>query len=319
MARLLLTFSILFASLAPLPGYSWPDKPLRVIVAFPPGGMIDVFARTFQARLVEGFGQPVVVENRPGAGGTLAEALLAKSAADGYTMMLTADSPPANAHLYRKLDYDLFRDLAAVSMLVRMPLTLVVHPSVPATSLAELVTYARSRPAPLSYATTGSGTSNHLSMEVLKRLAGIDMTHVPYKGGPQVINDLVGGQVNSSLIALMLAAPHVRSGKVRAIALTGEKRSPLLPQVQTFAEAGFATFPPGQWCGLWLRAGTPPALTQRIHSEFAKAVRAPEVQSRLQDLGAETVVSAPDEFDTFVRKEHARIGVLVREHRISAD
>jgi tripartite-type tricarboxylate transporter receptor subunit TctC len=304
MLKPLLAVLLLLSCVAPATAYAWPDKPLRVIVAFPPGGMIDVFARIFQARLVEGLGQPVVVDNRPGAGGTLAEALVAKSAPDGYTMLLSADSPPANAHLYRKLDYELFRDLEPVSLLE---------------SLADLVAHARSRSTPLSYATTGSGTSNHVSMEVLKRLAGIDMTHVPYKGGPQVINDLVGGQVNSSLIALMLAAPHVRSGKMRAIALTGENRSPLLPEVQTFAQAGFPNFPPGQWCGLWLRSGTPLALTQRIHTEFAKAVRAPDAQGRLLELGAETVVSEPKEFASFVRAEHVRIGAVVREHRIVAD
>ena len=319
MLKPLLAVLLLLSCVAPAGSYAWPDKPLRVIVAFPPGGMIDVFARIFQARLAEGLGQPVIIDNRPGAGGTLAEALVAKSAPDGYTMLLSADSPPANAHLYRKLDYELFRDLEPVSLLVRMPLVLVVHPTIPAESLADLVAHARSRSTPLSYATTGSGTSNHVSMEVLKRLAGIDMTHVPYKGGPQVINDLVGGQVNSSLIALMLAAPHVRSGKIRAIALTGENRSPLLPEVQTFAQAGFANFPTGQWCGLWLRAGTPLALTQRIYNEFAKAVRAAEAQGRLLELGAETVVSEPREFASFVRAEHARIGAVVREHRIVAD
>jgi tripartite-type tricarboxylate transporter receptor subunit TctC len=316
MARFLISLAVLL-SFVEAHAQAWPEKPLRLMVAFAPGGMVDVFARTFQARLAEGFGQPVLVENRGGAGGTLAEALLAKAPPDGYTMMVTADSPPANAHLYRKLDHELFRDLAPVSMLVRMPLVLLVHPSVPAATLDEFVAYARQQP--VSYATTGAGTSNHLSMEVLKRLAGVEITHVPYKGGAQVIGDLVGGQVNASLIALMLAAPQVRSGKVRAIALTGEKRSPLLPQVQTFAEAGFATVSPGQWSGLWVPAGTPPAVTRRIYDVFAKAGRAPEVQGRLQELGAETVLSPPEEFGAFVRSEHARIGALVREHRIAAD
>ena len=245
MLKPLLAVLLLLSCVAPAGSYAWPDKPLRAIVAFPPGGMIDVFARIFQARLVEGLGQPVVIDDRPGAGGTLAEALVAKSAPDGYTMLLSADSPPVNAHLYRKLDYELFRDLEPVSLLLRMPLVLVVHPTIPAESLADLVAHARSRSTPLSYATTGSGTSNHVSMEVLKRLAGIDMTHVPYKGGPQVINDLVGGQVNSSLIALMLAATHVRSGKIRAIALNGENRSPLLPEVQTFCPGRLCQLPDG--------------------------------------------------------------------------
>ncbi len=313
---LVLTAVVGVAAAQPPP---WPTKPVRLIVSFAPGGMVDVFARTFQARLAESLGQPVVVENRGGAGGTLAESVLAKAAPDGYTLMVTGDSPPANPHLYKTLDYDFLRDLAPVSMLVRMPLVLVTNPSVPASSLQDLISHARSRASPLSYATPGSGTSNHLSMEVLKRLAGVPLTHVPYKGGAQVISDLVGGQVDSTLIALMLAAPQVRAGKVRALALTGDKRSPLLPQVQTFAEAGFPSFPPGQWSGLWLPAGVPPAIVERIYGEFARAARAPDVQGRLQELGAAIVVSTPENFGAFVRSEHARIGTLVREHRIVAD
>ena len=304
----------------PLAGaQAWPDKPLKMIVAFTPGGLIDTFARTLQPRLAEGLGQPVIVENRGGAGGTLAEATVAKSPPDGYTVLVTADSPAANPHLYRNLNYELFRDLTPVTMLVRVPLVLLVHPSVPAASLAEFVAYVRARQGQFAYATTGSGTSNHLSMEVLKRLAGISMTHVPYKGGAQVMADVIGGQVPSTLIAITLAAPQVRSGKLKAIAVTGDKRAALLPQVQTFAEGGYADFPPGQWCGLWVPAGTSPAVIQRLYAESAKAIRNPEVQARLHQLGAEIVMNSPAEFAAFLRSEHARIGELVREHKITAD
>lgn len=304
---------------APVAAQTWPDKPLRLIVAFAPGGLIDTFARTLQPRLVEGLGQPVIIENRGGAGGTLAESMLAKSAPDGYTMMVSADSPPANPHLFRNLNYDFFRDLAPVSMLARVPFALVVHPSVPANSLAEFVAYVRSRQGQFSYASPGTGTGNHLFMELLKGLAGIEMTHVPYKGGGPAMNDLIGGQVQASLISITLAAPQVRSGKVRAVGMTSEKRAPLLPQVQTFVEAGYSDFTPHTWCGLFVPAGTPPAIVQRLHAEFAKAVRAPEVQARFQNLGAETVMNSPAEFTAFLRAETERLGALIREHKIAVD
>jgi tripartite-type tricarboxylate transporter receptor subunit TctC len=305
--------------IAPVQAQTWPDKPVRIIVAFVPGGLIDTFARTLQPRLTEGLGQPVIIENRGGAGGTLAESLLAKSSPDGYTMMVSADSPPANPHLFRNLNYDFFRDLAPVSMLTRVPFALVVHPSVPAGSLSEFIAYVRSRQGQFSYASPGTGTGNHLFMELLKGVARIDMTHIPYKGGGPAMNDLIGGQVQASLISITLAAPQVRSGKVRAVGITSEKRAPLLPQVQTFVEGGYADFTPHTWCGLFVPAGTPPAVVQRLHAEFSKAVRAPEVQARFQDLGAETVMNSPAEFAGFLRAESDRLGAIIRERKISAD
>ena len=304
---------------APASAQTWPDKPVRIMVAFTPGGLIDTFARTLQPRLVEGLGQPVIIENRGGAGGTLAEAVLAKSAPDGYTMMVSADSPPANPQLFRNLSYDFFRDLAPVSMLTRVPFALVVHPSVPANSLAEFIAHVRSRQGQFSYASPGTGTGNHLFMELLKSRAGIEMTHVPYKGGGPAMTDLIGGQVQASLISITLAAPQVRSGKVRAVGMTSEKRAPLLPQVQTFVEAGYGDFTPHTWCGLFVPAGTPAAIVQRLHAEFAKAVRAPEVQARFQELGAETVMNPSVEFAAFLRVESERLGNLIRERKIASD
>jgi len=317
--RLCLTFIAAVACAASASAQTWPEKPLRIIVAFVPGGLIDTFARTLQPRLVEGFGQPVIIENRGGAGGTLAEAMLAKSSPDGYTMMVSADSPPANPHLFHNLGYDFFRDLAPVSMVARVPFALVVHPSVPAGSLAEFVAYVRSRQGQFSYASPGTGTGNHLFMELFKANTGIEMTHVPYKGGGPAMADLIGGQVQASLISITLAAPQVRSGKVRAVAVTSEKRAPLLPQVQTFVEAGYADFTPHTWCGLFVPAGTPAAIVQRIHAEYSRAVRTPEVQARFHDLGAESVMNSPAEFGAFLRAETERLGKLIRERKISSD
>jgi len=308
-----------FAAAAPVPAQSWPDKPVRLVVAFAPGGLIDIFARTLQPRLAEGVGQAVIIENRGGAGGTLAEAVVAKSAPDGYTMLVSADSPPANPHLFRNLTYDFFRDLAPVAMLARVPFALAVHPSVPAASLAEFVAYVRSRPGQFSYASPGTGTGNHLFMELFKSLSGIDMTHVPYKGGGPAMTDLIGGQVQASLISVTLAAPQARSGKVRAVGVTSERRAPSLPQAQTFMEAGYSDFTAHTWGGLFVSAGTPPAIVQRIHAEFAKAVRAPEVQARFQELGADTVMNSPSEFALFLRAESARLGALIKQRNISSD
>ena len=316
-----LVFGVLLASSgsAPAIAQAWPEKPVRLVVAFSPGGLIDTFARTLQPRLAEGLGQPVVIENRGGAGGTLAEAMVAKSAPDGYTVLVSADSPPANPHLFRNLGYDVFRDLAPVSMLARVPFALVVHPSVPAASIAEFIAAARSHAGQYSYASPGTGTGNHLYMELFKALAGVEITHVPYKGGGPAMNDLIGGQVQASLISVTLAAPQVRAGKARALGTTGEKRTAMLPQVPTFVEAGFGDFTPHTWSGLFLPAGTPAAILQRLHAESAKALRAPEVRTRFGELGAEIVMNSPAEFAALLRAENERLGKLIRERRISAD
>ncbi|MDO8595935.1 MAG: tripartite tricarboxylate transporter substrate binding protein [Sulfuricaulis sp.] len=318
-AGILLGAVLALGGIAPAAAQTWPDKPVRLVVAFPAGGMFDIFARTLQPRLAEGLGQPVIIENRGGASGTLAESMIAKSPPDGYTIMITADVSPSNPHLFLSLNYDLFRDLAPVSMLLKVPLALIVHPSVPANSVAEFIAHVRSRQGRFAYASTGNGTSNHMSMVFLKGRTGIEMTHVPYRGGPQAMADLIGGQVGAFLAGVTLALPQVRSGKVRAIAVTGEKRAPLLPQAQTFSEAGFADFPPGQWSGLYMPAGTPAAIIARLHAEFSKAARAPEVQARFQDLGAEVVMNPTAEFTAFLRSEHERLGKLIRENKITVD
>lgn len=317
LAGLTLAATLALAGIAPAAGQTWPEKPVRLVVAFAAGGMIDIFARTLQPRLAEGLGQPVIIDNRGGASGTLAEALLAKSPPDGYTILMTADVVPSNPHLFHNLSYDPLRDLAPVSMLLKVPLALIVNPSVPATSLTELIAYVRSRNGKFSYSSTGTGTSNHLLMVFLRGRTGTEMIHVPYKGGSQAVSDVIGGQVESTLIAITLAAPQVRSGKAKAIAMTGEKRAPLLPQVPTFSEAGFVDFPPGQWIGLFVPAGTPPAIIARFHAEFTKAARAPEVLARFQELGAEVVMNPTAEFTAFFRSEYERLGKLIRENKVT--
>ena len=298
---------------------TFPAKPLRLIVGFAAGGLVDTLARTLQPRLQTGLGQPLVIENQAGGAGTVAEATLARSAPDGYTLMISADSPPANVHLFRNLSYDLLRDLRAVAMLTRVPLALLVHPSVPANTLQEFMAYARSKNGAVNYASPGSGTSNHLYMELLKGVGGFDMTHVAYKGGGPAMNDLLGGQVQAILISITLATPNVRAGKLRALATSGDKRSAMLPQVPVFGELGIADFNPHSWSGLFMPTGTPQPIVQRIHEESSQALKDPEVLKRLQDLSAEPVMNTPDQFAAFLKTESERLGRLIRERGISAN
>lgn len=305
--------------LAVVPGalaQEWPAKPVRIIVSFAPGGVTDLVARAIQPRLSEALGQPVVIDNRPGAGGTLAEAALARSAPDGYTLMMTADSVPANPHLIANLSYDTLKDLQPISLLARIPLVLLVNPKVPATTLKEFVAYAKANNGKFGYASPGIGTSNHLYFEVLKDMAGFDLPHVPYKGGGPAMSDLIAGHVPVLLVTSTLAAPQVAAGKVRALAVTSEKRSPQMPAVPTFAESGFADFKPQQWTGLFAPAGTPAAVIARVSSDFAKAMRAPDVQARLAELGAETVMSTQAEFANLLRRDYDTLGKLIKDRNI---
>jgi tripartite-type tricarboxylate transporter receptor subunit TctC len=296
----------------------WPSKPVRIVVSFAPGGITDLIARAMQPRLAEAFGQPVLIENRPGAGGTVAEGLVARSAPDGYTLLMTVDSMPANPHLQKNLPYDSFKDLMPVSLLVRVPLVLLVSNGVPATTVKEFVSYARANPGKISYASPGSGTSNHLYFEVFKDMAEVDLPHVPYKGGGPAMTDLMGGHVQALLITSTLAAPQVAGAKVKALAVTSDKRSPQMPSVPTFAEAGYPEFKPQQWTGLFLPSGTPPAVVARISTEFAKAMKAPEVAARWRELGAEPVMSSQADFTALVRRENETLGKLIRARNITA-
>jgi tripartite-type tricarboxylate transporter receptor subunit TctC len=296
----------------------WPTKPIRIIVSFAPGGLTDTIARALQARLQEGFGQPIVIENRPGAGGTLAEGILAKAPADGYTILLSADSVPANPHLMPNLSYDTFKDLVPVSLLARIPLVMLVNPTVPAATVREFVSYAKTGGVKASYGSPGTGTSNHLYFEVFKDLTSIDLPHVAYKGGGPAMTDLMGGHIQALLISSTLAVPQVIGGKVKALAVTSDKRLAQLPNVPTFAEAGFSDFKPQQWTGLFVPAGTPPAIVARIHGEFAKALKAPDVVTRLSDLNAEPVMSSQAEFANHLRTENQTLGRLIKARGIKA-
>ncbi len=288
-------------------------------MGFAPGGLVDIVARAIQPKLQSSMGQPVLVGNQAGGGGTVAEATLAKSAPDGYTLLMSADSPPANMHLFRNLSYDLLRDLRAVSMLSRVPLSLLVHPSVPANNVQEFISYAKAKNGAVNYASPATGTNGHLYMEILKGVSGFEMTHVPYKVGGPGMNDLLGGQVQAILISITLGAPNVAGGKVRALALSGDRRSVKLPQVPTFTEAGIRDFNPFFWTGLFLPAKAPQPVLQRLHDEFAGAMKDAELQKRLVDFGAEIVMNSPEQFAAFLKAESDRLGPIIRERNITAN
>ncbi|MBW3656327.1 MAG: tripartite tricarboxylate transporter substrate binding protein [Gemmatimonadetes bacterium] len=308
-----------FAATAPASAQGdWPSKPVRIIVSFAPGGLTDLIGRALQPQLQETLGQPVMIDNKPGAGGTVAEGLLAKAAPDGHTLLLSADSVPANPHLIPNLPYDPLKDMTPISMLARIPLVLVANNNVPASSLQEFVSYAKSNAGKISYASPGVGTSNHLYFEVFKDLAGIEMPHIAYKGGGPAMTDLMGGHVQVMLISATLAAPQVAAGKVKALAVTSEKRAAQMPNVPTFAEAGFADFKPQQWTGLFVPSSTPPAVVSRITAEFERVVKSPEVAARLNQLNAEPVMSSQAEFSSMLRREHEVLGKLIRQRNIKA-
>jgi tripartite-type tricarboxylate transporter receptor subunit TctC len=310
------------ASLAAVPSAfaqgDYPNKPIRLLVGFAAGGLTDQMARAMQARLQEGFGQPVVIDNKPGAGGTVAEALLANAAPDGYTILLSSDGVPANPHLIPNLGYDSMKDLTPVSLLARIPLVLLVNNNVPANNLQEFVAYAKANTGKLSYGSPGIGSSNHLYFEVFKDLTGIDLPHVAYKGGGPAMTDLMGGHVQALLISATLAAPQVAGGKVKALAVTSDTRTPRLPGVPTFAEAGVPDFRPQQWQGVLVPAGTPPAVVSRIHSVFANAMRQSDVVTRLNDLNAVPVVSSQADFAAQLRRENEMLGKLIKARGIKA-
>ncbi len=309
----------LFAAAAVAQEY--PSKPIRVIVAFPPGGVADTVARLVAAKLPEALGQPgqtMVIENRSGAGGVIGTDLLAKSAPDGYTLGVVIDTHAVNPHIYRKLPFDTFSGFAPVSLAATIPLAVMVNPSLPASSLKELAALAKSRPGALSYGSPGgAGTAGHLAAEQFKLIAGIDIVHVPYKGGAPAIADLLGGQVQLAIVAASGIVSHTRSGKLRALAVSGARRSPALPEVPTAAEAGFPQLDSGPWTGFLAPAGTPPAIVARLSREIARVLKDPAVSDKLTAQTMEIVGSTPEQFAAIIRAEHDKWGKLIKDANLN--
>jgi len=281
----------------------YPARPVRVIVPSPPGGGTDILARVLAQHFSKALGQPFVVENKPGAGNMIGIESVARSPGDGYTLLVTASTLALNSVLYKKVPYDPVRDFAPITLAATAPNVLVVNPALPAKSLAEFVALAKAKPGALSYGTPGIGTSPHLSMELLKSMAGIDLQHVPYRGTAAAVTDVIGGQIAATFANALTAKPHVDSGRVRALAVSGPSRVEAFPTVPTVAEAGVPGYEAMQWYGMVAPAGTPPQIIARLHAEAAKALQSSEMKEKLALDGAQPVGSTPAEFAALIRRE----------------
>jgi tripartite-type tricarboxylate transporter receptor subunit TctC len=311
------------ASLAALPlaatAQDYPARPVRLVVPFPPGGPTDVLARIVATRLGERLGQPVVVDNKPGASGMIGADMVAKAAPDGYTLLANASIHVINPSLYPKTAYDAIADFAPVSNLADVPLVLAVTAKLPARSVKDLVALAKSSKTSLAFASAGNATSQHLSGEAFKITAGIDLLHVPYKGSAPALTDLIGGQVQLMFDSLPSAMPHLKAGTIRPLAVTTPKRSSALPDVPTVAESGYPGFAISTWYGVWAPAATPPAVVQRLSREIAAIVRLPEVREQFAGLGAEPVGNTPEEFAAFTKAELGKWAGIVKRSGAKVD
>ncbi len=312
------SFSTLAAALAlvatgPLAAQSYPAKPVRIVVPYAPGGPYDDIARVLAQNLGEIWGQAVIVDNRGGAGGMVGADVVAKAPPDGYTLLLGNSGPlTINPTLQPKMTYDPLKDFAPVSMVVAGQMTLVVHPSLPAKNVADLVRLARSRPGQLNYASAGVGNLQHLGMELLQSLAGIRMNHVPYKGAAPAFIDLIGGQVELMFANIVGALPHVKSGRVRALAVSSAKRAAVLPEVPTVAESGYPQFDATTWSGIFAPAATPKEVLARIHGDLTRVLQRPGVHDRFVSQGSAVIAGTPEELAAFMRRETALFAKIIR-------
>jgi tripartite-type tricarboxylate transporter receptor subunit TctC len=296
---------------------AWPAKPIRWIVPYPPGGSTDIATRPLADAVGQALGQPGVVENRTGAGGNIGIEAAAKSAPDGYTVLVAPDAIASNPHLYKPA-WDTFRDFAPVIQLTRQPVVLAVHPSLGVASVAELVAAAKRQPG-LGYATSGAGSQQHVAAEWFATLAGIQLTHIPYKGGGQAITDLVGGQVRIGSLGSSPVIPHYKAGKLRVLAQSTKARAPSLPEVPTYEEAGIKGLVLDQWLGVFVPAGTPREVVARLNAEIGKALAEPGIVQRYAQAALEPVGGTPEDLARLVREDYDKYARLVRDLRIRLD
>ena len=298
---------------------SYPARPIRMIVPQSAGGSTDLVARPLAQRLSEVLGQSVIVDNRVGAGSTIGTDLAAKAAPDGYTLLAVAASFTMSPSLYKKLPFDPVRDFEPISQLTSLPNILVVRPSLPATTLKEFIAYAKARPGQLNFGSSGVGTGTHMSMELLMNLTGIRMTHVPYKGGAPSVTALLGNEVNVVFATISTALPHVRSGRLRALAVSTAKRSAAVPQVPTIAESGVPGFDYSSWIGLLAPARTPAAIIKRLNAEAVRIMHGPEMKAVMAGEGSEAAATTPSEFAATIKREVARWKGVAQAAGIKAD
>jgi tripartite-type tricarboxylate transporter receptor subunit TctC len=283
---------------------SWPSRPVRMVVPFAPGGVTDSSARLVAPKIQEAIGQPVIVENRTGAGGIVAADHVAKAAPDGYTILMGSTAAQTLLQHVQKVSYDGLNDFAPITLVNTFPIVLMVHPSVPANNVRELLALAKAKPGQVTYASYGSGSSAHLTAEHFKLMAGVDLLHVPYKGAAPAVNDLLGGQVQMGIFDVPVLLGHIRSGKLKALAVTSASRAPALPDVPTTAEAGLPAYNvDGGWFGMFAPANTPPEVLNKLHREVKAAMDLPKVRERLVNMGVQPVANSPAEFKKFFDDE----------------
>ena len=308
--RLLAALTLAFAALAAQAQY--PNRPVKLIVPFPPAGATDIVGRIVAQKLGEQLGQPVVVENRPGAGGSIGSDLVAKSAPDGYTLLIATSSTHSIGPMLQKLPYDPLKDFAPITHVANVPNVLVVSPKLPVGSVAELIALAKSKPGQLNFASSGVGTIVHLNAELFKMLAGVDLVHVPYKGTALSIPDVANGSIAMLFDSLASVQPHIKAGRVRPLAVNAQKRSALLPEVPTLAEAGMPAFDRYTWFGMFAPAGTPAAIVERVQSGVLAALKAPDLLERFAAAGAEAVGSTPGQFVERIKSDAAKWAQVIK-------
>ena len=307
-----ISIAALMAASTAAPAQTWPTGPLRIVVPFNAGGSTDIMARTMAQRLNERVRQPVIVENRPGANGTIGTAFVAKSAPDGHTMLLVQASFVSNPSLYKTLPYNQARDLAAVTNLASGPLTLVVHPSLPARSAKELIALAKANPGEINFGSPGSGSISHLACELFNMMAGIKMTHIPYKGTGGALADMLSGQISFYAPNLFLSLPYIKAGRLRALGVTSAQRSTIAPELPTIAETGLPGYETTTWYGIFVAAATPRDIVARLHQELAQVVNLPEIRDRLTADGLTPLASPPAEFAAQVARETDKTARIIK-------
>jgi tripartite-type tricarboxylate transporter receptor subunit TctC len=322
MLKEIVAASIAMLCLATVPAHAqgWPSKPIRFIVPFPAGGATDVLTRTIAPKLAEGLGQQVVVDNRAGAGGMIGVEIAAKSPPDGYTLVLSTVGPVSiNPSLYAKMPFDPNKDLAPVTLAGDIFNVLIVHPTLPAQSVKALIALARARPGQLNYGSSGIGAADHLSAELFQSMTKTKMVHVPYKGGPLAMVDLMSGNLQLMFSTVPTAIGLIKARKVNALAIANSKRFPLMPELPTVAEAGIPDFAVNNWCGVFVAGATPPETIARLNAELVKVLTLPEVKKRLLDSGVDAVSNTPQQFAVYVREETTRWAAVIRNANVKVE
>jgi tripartite-type tricarboxylate transporter receptor subunit TctC len=298
----------------------WPARPIRVVVGFPAGQATDIVARLVSQKLTEMNGWNVVVDNRPGQGGSLGAAMVAKSPPDGYTLLFSATAPLAtNPNLYKEVGYDSLKDFTPISLTTNLPYVLIVSPKLDVSSVKELIARAKAKPGTMNYATPGNGTTHHLITGMFARAAGLELTHVPYKGSPQALTDLLSGQIDFMFETALFATPHIREGEVRALAVSTKDRSSALPDIPTLAEQGFEGFDASAWLGMVAPANLPDPILRRLNGDLTKILTSDDMRERLKSMNAETLTSTPEQFKDYIATEYVKWGRAVREVGVKID